>query len=197
MQETSTLIKGSCNLEGALSTGTDIRGVVITHPHPLYGGDMHNPVVTTIAQTFAASGYSTLRFNFRGVGASQGKYDEGEGEIDDLLAARDQLAASGVEKIILAGYSFGARVIVNAIESGKIETNSLILISPPAAMMSFSKTTRLPNLKQLITGEFDDIAPPNLIKELHKQWNPDAKLSIIPGCDHFFGGCLKKLAELL
>lgn len=194
MPEKAITIKGLLPLEGMLSIGTDARGIVIAHPHPLYGGDMNNPVVTTIARTFAGAGWSILRFNFRGVGSSQGEFDEGNGEVDDLLAARNRLAAEGITEIILAGYSFGAWVIVNAAAAGKIDDSAQILISPPAAMLPFTKTVQLPYLKQVITGEFDEIAPPEKVKKLIDSWNPDSKFSILNGCDHFFNGYLEDLA---
>ena len=184
-------------LEGVLTKTAGNRGLVMAHPHPLYGGDMNNPVVTTVSRTFADAGYTTLRFDFRGVGASQGEFAEGWGEVEDLLAARDYLTGIGIKEITLAGYSFGAWVIVNTAAAGKIETEPLILISPPAAMLPFAETLKLPNLKQVITGERDEIAPPQPVKELSDSWNPDAGFSIIKDCDHFFGGHLQEISSIL
>ena len=197
MPEKPIKINGPCNLEGRLSSGRREQAIVIAHPHPLYGGNMDNPVVTTIARTFTAAGNTTLRFNFRGTGNSQGQFADGPGEIDDLLAARDYLVADGEKEITLAGYSFGAWVIVNAIAAGKLKSESLILISPPAAMLPFAETLKLPNLKLVITGERDEIAPPQTVKELARGWNPDANCIIIPGSDHFFDGCQQNLTSIL
>jgi len=195
-EETITLA-GPFALEGVLTHGTGTRGIIITHPHPLYGGNMDNPVVKTVARTFAAAGCTTLRFNFRGTGNSQGQFADGEGEIDDLLAAREHLIASGINNITLAGYSFGAWVIVNTAAAGKLDNEPLILISPPAAMLPFAKTLKLPHLKQVITGELDQIAPPDPVKELINNWNPDADFAVIPDCDHFFHGFQPDLSAIL
>ncbi len=197
MCEEKIIIPAPNILEGMLTRKTGSRALVMAHPHPLYGGDMNNPVVTTVTRTFANSGYTTLRFNFRGVGASHGDFAEGQGEIDDLLAARNYLADEGITEITLAGYSFGAWVIVNAAATGKIEADSLILISPPAAMLPFAKTLKLPNLKQVITGEMDEIAPPQPVKKLIDSWNPDTSFSIIKGCNHFFGNHLQDITSIL
>jgi len=101
-------------LEGLYATGSGKRGAVVCHPHSLRGGDMHNPVVETLARALFGAGFSTLRFNFRGVGASDGIFDEGQGERDDLQAAKAFLEARGVREILPAGYSFGAWVIAGA-----------------------------------------------------------------------------------
>jgi alpha/beta superfamily hydrolase len=93
----------SLQLEGLLSLASGDKGVVITHPHPLYGGDMHNNVVDTLARVYRQHGYTTLRFNFRGVGGSQGHYDEGEGEQEDIKAALDYLLGQGKTRLDLAG----------------------------------------------------------------------------------------------
>ena len=87
MEEKITLSSGQYRLEGYWQAGNGDKGVVITHPHPLYGGTMNNPVVETIQNAFQQNGYATLRFNFRGVGGSQGSYDDGMGEKDDVRAA--------------------------------------------------------------------------------------------------------------
>jgi alpha/beta superfamily hydrolase len=158
---------------------------------------MNNPVVKTVARTFAAADWATLRFNFRGTGSSQGEFAEGEGEIDDLLAAREYLLEAGIKDITFAGYSFGAWIIVNAGAAGKLDNEPLILISPPAAMLPFAKSLKLPHLKQVITGELDQIAPPAPVKELIASWNPAASLAVIPDCDHFFHGFQPDLATIL
>ncbi len=190
-------ITGPFTLEGVLNHGTGTQGIVITHPHPLYGGNMDNPVVKTVARTFAAAGSTTLRFNFRGTGNSRGEFAEGTGEIDDLLAARKYLIAAGIKDITLAGYSFGAWVIVNAAAAGKLDNEPLILISPPATMLPFAKTLKLPHLIQVVTGELDQIAPPAPVKELIAGWNPAADFTVIPDCDHFFHGFQPDLAAIL
>ena len=87
MSTKRVFIEGGCKLEGILNENSKRGGVVICHPHPLYGGDMHNNVVNAIEEGFADQGFTTLRFNFRGVGASEGSYGEGQGEVEDLVGA--------------------------------------------------------------------------------------------------------------
>lgn len=183
-------------LEGLLSEGTTERsGVVITHPHPLYGGDMTNIVVETIQKAYREKGHSTLRFNFRGVGRSSGSYDDGNGEQKDVVAAFNFLKASGLKEIDLAGYSFGSWVMAQMLK--KVAADSVIMVSPPAAMMRFESTDPIPNLKLVVTGSRDEFAPPELVEELVKAWNPAADFSVINGADHFFFGYTDQLAKIL
>ena len=198
-REREIRIAGPCRLEGRIwpGDGKSRRGVVVAHPHPLYGGDMNNPVVTTVGESFAAAGWTGLAFNFRGVGRSAGEYGGGRGEIDDLLAARDFLVELGVEEIVLAGYSFGAWVIALAAAAGRLGCEGLVLVSPPVAMLEFPADLKLGGLRRVITGADDEIAPPELTGRLAAGWNPAAPLHVIPGCDHFYGGCLERLAQLV
>ena len=106
-EEKITFQSDGLQLQGRLHRA-GVNGVVVTHPHPLYGGDMNNPVVETITQAYQHKGYTTLRFDFRGVGDSQGMYDEGIGEKRDVCQAMAYLAQINIENICLAGYSFGA-----------------------------------------------------------------------------------------
>ena len=96
--------------KGFMTAVQGTMGAVISHPHPLMGGDMRNPVVEILAESLFAGGLSTLRFNFRGVGMSEGVFDEGRGEQEDVLAAVTYLERQGIREIVLAGYSFGAWV---------------------------------------------------------------------------------------
>jgi alpha/beta superfamily hydrolase len=182
-------------IEGLLSEGTTGRGVVITHPHPLYGGDMTNIVVETIQKAYQKKGHTTLRFNFRGVGRSSGKYDDGNGEQTDILTAFDFLKNKSLQVIEMAGYSFGAWVIAQMID--KVTADSLIMISPPAAMMPFESTAPILNLKLVVTGSRDEFAPPDMVEQLVQTWNPAAAFTIINGADHFFFGHSDRLSEIL
>jgi len=112
-----TIDSGEPKIEGLLESGNCERGVVITYPHPLYGGDMYNNVVETVTRSYSEMGYSTLRFNFRGVSQSEGLYDHGIGEQDDIRNAVTFLHETGCRHIDLAGYSFGAWVGARGIES--------------------------------------------------------------------------------
>ncbi len=183
-------------LEGLLGLVPGDGGVVITHPHPLYGGDMHNTVVAALTQAYQRAGYTTLRFNFRGVGRSQGDYDEGRGEQQDVRSALEFLSASGKTALTLAGYSFGAWV--NALTAPPEDAvEQIIMVSPPVALLDFAPVGPVPQLQLVITGERDHFAPPDLLESLLPRWNPLARLEIIPGTDHFYSGGLDRLAAVL
>jgi len=156
---------------------------------------MHNPVVTTLARAFAAQGWTSLRFNFRGVGNSEGDYDEGRGEVADLVAACDFLAVSGIRELVVAGYSFGAWVITRAVAAGHLLAEPLLLVSPPLAMLPSPSGLTLPNLALVVTGQFDEIAPPGLVGEQVSRWNPGAAFTVLEKCDHFYGGRLEALTD--
>jgi uncharacterized protein len=183
-------------LEGILNLKETDRGAVVTHPHPLYGGNMFNPVVETIADAYTQKGYSTLRFNFRGVGGSHGSYDDGLGEVTDVLAAVLFLADKGIRCIDLAGYSFGTWVIAK-VPMEPSWRGRIVMISPPVAFMDMPASLRLPNLHLVVTGDMDDIAPPDIVKMRLLAWNVGARLEIIKGADHFYGHELGELQEIL
>ncbi len=172
------------------------RGIVITHPHPLYGGDMYNPVVDAIRKVYRDKGYTTLRFNFRGTGKSEGEYDEGIGEQVDIGSAVKFLRAEGVEAIDLAGYSFGAWAGACAVTSG-LDIHQMVMVSPPVAMIDFTEIGRLDRLQVVITGEKDDIAPPRQIEKMRTTWNPSSPLIVIESADHFYTGYLTELRNAL
>jgi len=182
-------------LEGLLYPGGP-KGVVVTHPHPLYGGSQDNAVVETVVRTFQDLDFTTLRFNFRGVGSSQGDYDNGSGEADDTRAALNYLTKIGSDKLYLAGYSFGAWVNAH-LSPQEIGETPLVMVSPPLAFMQFEDRLLLPNLKLVITGSHDEIAPAGLVRKQLASWNPSAGLEIIDGADHFYSGCLRNLAQTL
>ncbi len=182
-------------IEGRLAIGGE-RAVVVTHPHPLYGGDMDNDVVTAITEAFAQAGYTTLRFNFRGIGRSEGRYSEGLGEQEDVCAAVDHLRGCGYADVELSGYSFGTWV--NALCAGsRLPDIPMTMVAPPAAFMDFGAVSDLPGLKAVLTGSRDDIAPPDMLKRLTALWNPEARLEILSGADHFFFGYREALISLL
>jgi hypothetical protein len=152
-------------------------------------------VVEAIQKAYQDKGYSTLRFNFRGVGGSSGRYDNGKGEQQDMLAALDFLEDSGAAAVDLAGYSFGAWIIAHA--SDRVAGHPMILVSPPAAMLAFPKDLKLPDLKLVITGSADEFANPKLVSELAAGWNPSAHFEIIDGADHFFWGFTDELETII
>ena len=185
---------GALSLEGVYVPGTSDRGVVITHPHPLYGGDMHNLVVTAVAQAYNRCGFTTLRFNFRGVGSSTGAYAQGEGEQDDVRSALGYLLQMGCTTVDLAGYSFGSWVNAHAVFNSAI-TPRMIMVSPPAALMPFHPDLTLKTLDMVVTGDNDDIAPADALRTLVPHWNADAKLLVVEGADHFYGAQVQGLMQ--
>jgi alpha/beta superfamily hydrolase len=196
MEKRITILCEHYQLEGLFKQGTSDKGVVITHPHPLYGGDMHNAVVTAIMQVYQTHDYTTLRFNFRGAGNSQGSYTDGRGEQEDVRAALAHLANFGTRQLNLAGYSFGAWVNAHLIcQDDDIET--MVMVSPPVAFMDFGAIASLDCLNLIITGSSDEIAPSGLINHLIQKWNPEARFEIIEGADHFYGGNLDRLQAVL
>jgi len=182
-------------LEGRLHEGSS-RAVIITHPHSLYGGNMHSPVVETIAKCFRQKGYTTLRFNFRGVEGSQGRFDEGLGEQEDVRQAIAYLHKQGAGPIELSGYSFGAWVNAH-FAAENLSTIRMSMVSPPTAFMDFRGIHHLPGLTLVLTGSRDDIAPPEMLQRLVPIWNPDAVLTVVPGADHFFAVHLEALGQAL
>jgi len=141
-------------------------------------------------------GFTTLRFNFRGVGGSQGNYGNGIGEQEDVRAAVAYLADIGIRQIDLAGYSFGAWVNALAVNDG-LKVDNMVMVSPPVAFIDFKSISDLGSLKLIITGSRDDIAPADMVEKLCPAWNPTAKFEVISGADHFYGGFTDRLEEIL
>jgi alpha/beta superfamily hydrolase len=184
---------GGLRLTGALARTGGSKAVVIAHPHPLYGGDMDNPVVLAIQRAYLKQGVSTLRFNFRGVGASEGRFDNGMGERADVLAALAWAAGRGLTDIDLAGYSFGAWVNAGIAAGGR----RMVMVSPPVAFMNFEPAVAIERLSLIVTGDRDEIAPAEMIDRWRTRWNPAAAFEVIPGADHFYTGFLKSLENIV
>jgi len=193
MEERVFFTSGGLRIEGMLASAAPGRGVVITHPHPLYGGDMDNSVVIAVQRAYLRQGFSTLRFNFRGVGASEGRYDDGPGERQDAGAALAFLASRGMAAIDLAGYSFGAWV--NAGLNAGFQR--MVMVSPPVAFMSFDRPAPIPTLRLIVTGSRDDIAPARTISTYKSHWNPAAAFEVLSDADHFYTGFLKNLEDTI
>jgi alpha/beta superfamily hydrolase len=183
-------------LEGLLGNRIGDCAAIITHPHPLYGGNMYNLVVEKIMDAYAQFGFTTLRFNFRGNGQSQGTFDNGPGERRDVCAALSFLKARGYEQIHLAGYSFGAWVNAG-ISCENAAYEKMIMVSPPTAFIDFGKPVALSRLALVVTGSHDEIAPAESINPYLKTWNPSARFEIIPGADHFYSYHMDRLAEIV
>jgi len=195
-EEPVFFMSGTLQIQGLLQSRPGDKGVVITHPHPLYGGSMHNNVVESLVHAYQQAGYATLRFNFRGVGSSQGKYDHGQGEREDVKAALYYLAEQGKNVVDLAGYSFG--VWVNVLTQPERDTvHRMVMVSPPVAFLDFGPPQSIPQLRLVVAGSRDEIAPPELIKTILPNWNSSARLEIIEGADHFYGRHTAKLESML
>ena len=196
MESKATFRSGSYELEGLVDAKPGHRGVVVTHPHPLYGGGMYNNVVQAVVEAYAEAGFTTVRFNFRGVGRSQGAYDQGIGEQEDVRSVVTRLREEGTTQIHLAGYSFGAWVNAHALP-GLPEVHTAVMISPPVDFMDFDVPSADARIRLVITGERDDIAGAEPVQRLVGDWNPDAVFHVIPGADHFYGGREGELRSLI
>ncbi len=185
-------------LEARLQPGVQTRGgLVVCHPHPLYGGDMDNPVVVRVAEVAAECGLSTLRFNFRGVGRSGGTHGRGEAEQDDLKAALGMLGRRlppGIP-LGLAGYSFGAWVAARVAASGA-PLAALCLIAPPLSMFDFAAVDGRDRETLVVAGTRDTYCPTAGLAALAER-APAARVETIDGADHFFFGKLFPLGELI
>jgi uncharacterized protein len=184
-------------LEGLFWAPTHVPsvGVVVCHPHPLYGGDMHNNVVTALTEALQQAGMLTLRFNFRGVGGSGGKHAEGKAELDDVRAAVTYLLSrQSVATVAVAGYSFGAMVGLQA-GASEARVHCLIGVALPVARRdaSFLRTVTKPTL--LISGDRDDISPLATLQPLVAQLTQPKHLVTIPGAGHFFWGQEQQVAQ--
>ena len=184
---------GPLRLEGQLDLAPGPDAALITHPHPLYGGAMSNPVVTTLAEVYQRLGYSTLRFNFRGVGASGGDYGDGAGEQDDVRAAAAYLSGLGKTVTDLVGYSFGAWVNLG-LNPPLASVVRQVLIAPPVVFLDFAPVAAPPAELVALVGDQDRMAPLDRLQMLLPRWHPAARLYVIPGADHFFGTALDRLA---
>ncbi len=181
--------------EGLYRKKAGDEGVVICHPHPLMGGSMHNNVVETIRDVFSSCDYSTLRFNFRGVGESTGRYDEGRGEQQDILSACEFMSSRGVKKITLAGYSFGAWVCCRLLKDKPLLIDSTILISPPQKYFDFDWSGLEDTVKLMICGDLDSFCDVDDLRK--KATDIHSKFIRLRATDHFYSGQESQLAEHL
>lgn len=171
-------------------------GFVVCHPHPLYGGDMDNPVVIRVAEVAQAAGYATLRFNFRGAGASEGVHDKGRGEQEDVRAAMAALATHlpAGSRVGVMGYSFGAAMAARATRPSVPEA-PLGLIAPPLGMYDFDFLQTSPGRLLLVAGTADSYCPVEALHRLAAITSTEER--IVEGADHFFFGKLYPLGEAI
>jgi uncharacterized protein len=172
-------------------------GLVICHPHPLHGGDMENNVVRALADAFTATDFAVLRFNFRGVGGSTGHYGEGIGEQEDIKGALTWLAAQPMidaDRLFLAGYSFGARVML-AVAAVDRRVHGFIAVAPPTFHGAWPSREAARGPKVFICGEVDPYAAPETLRVWVERLPEPKRLVILPGADHFFMGYERTLAQ--
>ena len=170
---------------------------VVCHPHPLFGGTMHNKVVHRVASTLHALGAAVLRFNFRGVGASAGAYDRGEGELADARAALAFMRGRYPEaRRWVAGFSFGSWV-ASRLATGEPDVERLILIAPPVHMQTFEELLTSPVPKLVVQGMADEVCPPANLAAVYPTWAEPRRLMKVPGASHFFDRHLADLGRAL
>lgn len=169
---------------------------IVCHPHPLHGGTMQNKVVTTLVKTFQYLGLTTIRFNFRGVGKSEGEFAHGIGELEDLLSVIEWVQQSNPGKTIwLAGFSFGAYVAAKA--ATQINIGQLVTVAPP--VQDYSLETLPPILCPwiLIQGERDEVVSPEAVLSWAESRYPQPTILRFPEAGHFFHGQLIELRTKL
>jgi len=167
---------------------------LICHPHPLFGGTMHNKVVHAAAEAIVAAGIPVLRFNFRGVGRSSGEHDAGRGEQDDVRSLLDSLQGRFPQRpLLMAGYSFGSWVGLK-VGCADLRVAALIGIGAPLTMVDFSFLRSCDKPLALIQGETDPFAPPALLMTLAATLPGGARVSVIKDAAHNFAGHLEELA---
>jgi alpha/beta superfamily hydrolase len=175
----------------------EMRGTAfIAHPHPLFGGTMQNKVVQTLARAFVQCGWQAIRFNFRGVGASAGSYDEGRGEAVDMLGLIQQVAPQG--PLALAGFSFGAFVTSHVVQALGTERapEKLVLVGTAASRFAVAPVASDLHERTLVLhGEQDDTVP--LSSVLDWALPQTLPITVIPGVEHFFHGQLPLLKSLV
>jgi len=173
------------------------RGIaVIAHPHPLFGGTMDNKVVQTLARAFVACGWTAVRFNFRGVGASDGVHDEGRGEREDMLNVVQQLAPEG--PLAIAGFSFGAFVASCTAEElwASRDIRQLVLVGTAASRFAVDHQRALMRIgRQRGHGEADDTVPLSAVIDWARPQS--LPVTVVPGGGHFFHGQLPLLKSLV
>jgi alpha/beta superfamily hydrolase len=189
-------LEGLLNFQGALPVK---GGVILCHPHPQYGGDMHNPVIKTAMDVAFQEGFSTLRFNFRGVGESEGSYGNGVGEREDVKAAIDYLCAKQNDScgtLILVGYSFGAWTGLS-VGAQDNRVKGMVAIAPPLELSDFGFLKGCKKRKLIIAGSQDFVCPWSLLEEWYEQLEEPKSLAIIQGADHFFFSYTRALFDPL
>ncbi len=185
-------------LSGRVETAAQDRGTdvaVVCHPHPLYGGTMDNKVVHTLAAAFRDRQITSVRFNFRGVADSDGGFDQGRGELDDLRAvvayARARFPGRG---LWLGGFSFGSGIAARA--AGQIDHRGLVLVAPPITMDYFAGVTLAPSCL-VVHGAKDELIPLATVRAWLRSRGLEQTLAVVEDADHFFHGQLRSLRGIV
>jgi hypothetical protein len=197
MEEQVRFPVGGITLEGLLwlPSGAPRSGAVVCHPHPLYGGDMHNNVVAALVAGLQGAGVATLRFNFRGVGASGGNHDSGKAELEDVKAAVScLLGRQALATVAVCGYSFGSLV---GLEAGAADprVDRLVGVALPIARRDASFLESVGKPKLFIGGDGDEHSPAEAMQRLVDRLPEPTSLVLVEGADHFFSGLEDRVAE--
>ena len=181
-------------LEGELRVPDDVRAAaVLAHPHPLHGGNMRSIVIGALFTGLPAAGVAALRFNFRGVGASQGAHDEGRGERLDVVAAIDALeVAAGGLPLVLAGWSFGADTSLGVDDA---RHRGWFAVAPPLRHEHDVAAASDPRPKLLAVPQRDQFRSPESAREVVASWT-NTRIHVVPGADHFLVGRTDRVVEL-
>jgi uncharacterized protein len=185
-------------LEAILEEGGDAGAAyaLICHPHPVFGGTMDNKVVTTVARALNACGIPAVRFNFRGVGASAGRYDDGRGETEDAAAVAAFCARRfGTRAVVLAGFSFGAYVAMRLAQT--LPPSRLITIAPPVGRFEFASLVAPQCPWLIVQGDADDVVDPQAVRAWADTHRPSPRLLMLGGVGHFFHGHLVELRDAI
>ena len=174
--------------------GSAADGAVIAPPHPLYGGSMQSPVVNELAYALQKAGIASLRFDWRGIGASGGTPSGRAQDADeDYAAALEHLEETLNGELLACGYSFGAAAALRA-AVGNARVTRIVLVSPPPQLVDAAVLARFIGRALIVTGELDAIAPPDALGVLAARARR-GHFAVLPGCDHFFGAGLAELGR--
>lgn len=180
---------------------SEVKGapiVLVLHPHPLYGGTMNNKIVYRLYHTFVQQGFSVLRFNFRGVGKSQGKYDEGVGELSDAATALDWLQTQNPDASTcwIAGFSFGAWISLQLLMR-RPELEGFVAVSPPANLYDFTFLAPCPSQGLITQGDKDDVVTEDSVSKFVSRLGNNAEYRVVSGADHYYRGVEEELGGIV
>jgi uncharacterized protein len=192
-----------CAIDRPAEAGAAAAGIaLLCHPHPLHGGTLDNKVVQTLARAAVAQGWTAVRFNFRGVGGSQGHWGQGEGEVDDVIAVLQAVHEAG-QPLLLGGFSFGGsmaaraaqRVADGAAPAVSSPLQQLVLIAPAAQNFPLPPAPAAPIRCLVVHGEQDEVVP--LAAVLDWARPQTLPVMLLPGAGHFFHGLLPQLKQIV